>query len=81
MRSSQVPSSISSAPSDRLKASNQTNQKNVYKTYNTAFHNFEYEHIQKHRNDINEVYVERSTPSDLSQQSIQEKNQDSTNLI
>ena len=44
------------------------------------FHNFDYEHTQKQKNTFIEVYAEKSTPSDISQQSIVENNTDSKQI-
>lgn len=52
-------------------------KKNVLKTYNTKLHNFGYEHQQKQKNTCVEVYAEKSTPSDISTQSVLENNDDS----
>jgi len=45
------------------------------------FHNFDYEQTQKQKNTFVEVYNEKSTPSDISQQSIFENNSDIFQMI
>jgi len=45
------------------------------------FHNFDYEQTQKQKNTFIEVYNEKSTPSDISQQSIFDHNSDIFQMI
>lgn len=63
-----------------INVAHRTPKKNVYITYNTILHNFDYEHAQKQKNTFVEVYAEKSTPSDISKQEISENNNDSKHL-
>lgn len=77
MQSSQQYQTHSSHQRKTLPTHSTTHKKEVFKTYNPMFHNFDYEQTQKQKNTFIEVYNEKSTPSDISQQSIFDHNSDS----
>jgi len=81
MQSSQQNNTYSSSMKKDLRISSENKKKSVFKTYNTMFHNFDYEQTQKQKNTFVEVYNENSTPSDISEQSIFENNSDSKLLF
>jgi len=81
MQNSQQNHPISSQPKKDLRVHGTRHKKEIFKTYNPLFHNFDYEQTQKQKNTFIEVYNEKSTPSDISQQSIFDHNSDIFQMI
>jgi len=56
--------------SPETRSSLQNPNKNVYKIYNTTFHDFGYEQTQQQKRTFHEMFADKSTPSNLSDQSL-----------
>lgn len=70
MQNSQQRQSGSLRVNTEIRSPLQNPNQNVFKIYNTTFHDFGYEQTQQQKRTFHEMFADRSTPSNLSDQSL-----------